>query len=271
MSFNALSTLPGLGEQLPFDTLTEIMNNLSIDDIENLCRTNRKFNKICNELRFTDFMKKKVHSIANNWLKHFYSPKLALVAAARENKFSELDALIRIGIDPTYNYNEALCAAISENNEKIVERLLRDPRIDDDAKIITLYEAIPNVTMFLVVLNSLRQPLSVRQIASLLLKAARAESYAIINLLINLPNFNIRKLPFIDYGKMLKVAIKNNDIGLFDLILSSTRPNFDPFAYAEVFSAILSAIKSNQPIILQLFTYPNLKKKLSQLVELPPY
>ena len=102
-------------EHVSLDTFKEIINLLSLEQVRRLCQTNVNIATLCRNAKVEEL-------IATNWIKKFSKPQAALVAASRDGKLDELNSLLILGIDPTYNYNQALEMALLNNRTKIVQR-----------------------------------------------------------------------------------------------------------------------------------------------------
>lgn len=245
-------------EQVSLDTFKEIINLLSLAQIRKLCQTNANMAKLCQQGDIQNYISQK---IATEWSKKFSKPETALVAAAREGKLDELNALLRIGIDPTYNNNQALEMALHNKHTKIVRRLLLDSRVKMDNE--KLLNSMHGKEIFLLVLNTLSNPLTTNEILSLLEKAILERRDDIIEILIHLENFEVNKLLPNIKKRLLGYAIRYDAPIVIDTIILSD--NFDPSILEsdDIMQNILDEIYlSNRGVILKLIKYPNVRRRL---------
>ena len=119
-------------ETVPIDTLLDIFDKLSYEDIQEFCLSSRNFNYICRTTRVQNFIHQRY---IEPYIKRFSTPERAFVSAAREGKILIVDYLIKSGVNPSYNNNQAIDMAIYNKNYNIVKYLLNVTHIPPEQRI----------------------------------------------------------------------------------------------------------------------------------------
>ncbi len=120
------------------DYLYEIARQADYLSLMQLCQSNKRLNLLCSSERF------KLLPV-NAWIRQYSSPEEALIEAAGVGNLKIVNELIKMGVNPASQNNQAFINAVMNQRKAIVERLLQDNRISVGAnKNQALYEAIHN-------------------------------------------------------------------------------------------------------------------------------
>lgn len=146
-------------EKLPNELLFKTIENLSVGDIKQLCRSSYKLSRICNNWYFWSYLSERDFGFPKE---KFYvdDPKIKPVdryqrienllsnknknfqAAIYDDDLDSLDILL-LYYDPSINHNDAISIASSRGYIDIVDRLLQDKRVDpsDQDNLAIIYAA----------------------------------------------------------------------------------------------------------------------------------
>ena len=130
-------------DRLCDDVMLEILSYLSIQDILQLCQTNSVFLTLCNgsqrllEEKYLEYLDRKVfrdHQVDKNQMRIHQNAILVnvqLITASLNGRLENVEYLLTFrGADPSYDRNCAIQMACKDGHLAVVDRLLRDDRVD---------------------------------------------------------------------------------------------------------------------------------------------
>lgn len=225
------------------DQLYETLLHLELDEIINICTSNKQINQICQEnSQIAELIYKKQQQIkqkTDKFLLDLSSTRhkvYPINVAITLEELDIIDELIKRGYDPSADSNLAIELASRRGYLSVVNRLLQDPRVNPSALAIIGALEGGHVEVVKRMLRDKRADPNAKtgRNRTVLVEAAKLGYTDIVEQLLHDP----RTDPSINDNEALIEAIYNRDLRLVDMLLADPRliiTNIDDFLQQTIF------------------------------------
>ncbi len=214
------------------DQLYQIVANLELYEIINLCKSDKQLSTTCQQDRkIMNLIRDKQQQIKQKTdefirsLNDGYYHLDPITTAIYSEKLDIIDELIKRGYDPSADNNLPIQVASEQGYLNVIERLLQDPRVNpgDNGNmsiINAIYKGHLNVAKRLLRDQRINPNNKTRVLGSTILGEAAKKGYLdLVDLILQDP----RTDPSIKNNEALTSAIKNANLELVDMLLSHPR------------------------------------------------